>query len=207
MDIRKYGIAIAVAILAAIFIYAMADAIAPRVNDDHCYQANPYYAKPVAERTNNCVDAVSDPATQKTCQEGGYSYEAVYNADGCVASYNCNTCYKEQQDAQQKRNAIFFYVSIALGLLFIVAGFILPLGTIHEWVGLGFIMGGVIGLFIGTVAYWSDLARWLRPLVILLELGVVLAIVYKRMGSKADEETPAPAQDSMPAVAAKKKKK
>jgi uncharacterized membrane protein YfcA len=68
-------------------------------------------------------------------------------------------------------------------LIAIVAGFLLPLGNIHEWVGLGFIVGGVIGMFIGTVTYWSDLARIARPFVIAAELAVVLFIVYKRMNS------------------------
>lgn len=189
MDIRKYGVAIAVAILTAIFIYSAADAIAPQVNWDRCYNSlKPSYGPdvPRAQQTQ-CTNVQIDPAAQEACVANGYTYEAVYGPDGCTTEYTCNTCYKEQQDAQEQRNAVFFYAALALGLIAIVVGFLLPLGTVHEWVGLGFIIGGVIGLFIGTVSYWGDLARWLRPFVILIELGVVLLIVYRRV---SQEPTP-----------------
>lgn len=190
MDIRKYGITVAVMILTAIFIYSVADAIAPQVKDD-CYSNTPktmYGPDYERQKATNCTNAVMDQAAADACYAQGYSYEEVWGADGCRTGYNCNSCYKEQEDARQSRNAVFFYVSVLVGLLSIVVGFMLPLGTIHEWVGLGFIAGGVIGMFIGTVTYWSDLTRLARPFVIGLELAVVLYIVYKRMKSEPSVE-------------------
>lgn len=182
MDIRKYGIAIAVAILSAILIYSMADAIAPPVDYDTCYNRGFEYGPdvPKAQQTG-CVNVPLDETARDTCMADKNTYEARYDVNGCVASYECNSCYRLQQEAQEQRNATIFYVAVGLGLLFVIVGFLLPLGSVHEWVGLGLIIGGVIGMFIGTVSYWSDLARWMRPVVIALELAVLLAIVYKRM--------------------------
>ncbi len=204
MDIRKYGVAIAVAILTAILIYSLADAIAPQVDDYSCYNTPKVYygPDPVRAQQTQCVNAPLDAAAQKACVDQGYSYEEVYGADGCRTEYTCNSCYKLEQDAREQRNEVFFYAALAFGLLAIIVGFLLPLGTIHEWVGLGFIIGGVIGLFIGTVSYWSDLSRWIRPLVILIELAVVLFIVYKRMA----QERPEPTAASTKKVVSRKKR-
>ena len=114
-------------------------------------------------------------------------------------------CCKEQEAAQQRHSSTLFYVAVALGLLFIIIGFLLPLGSVHEWVGLGLIIGGVIGMFIGTVSYWSDLTRWMRPVVIAIELIILLVIVYKRMnvGMMMDNRR----SDDAPAKVAKRKRR
>jgi hypothetical protein len=182
MDIRKYGIAIAVAILTAILIYSIADAFAPQVSYDDCYGKGRYASPVYHDSGRNCSVAPVDREAEKSCTAQGYSYEPVYDSYGCVESYTCETCYKEQDDKRQQRSMVIFYVMLVLGLVAIVAGFLLPLGTVHEWVGLGFIIGGVISLFIGTALNWSEIARWLRPIVIALELAVLLFIIYRRVG-------------------------
>lgn len=192
MDIRKYGIAIAIAILVAIFIYAMADAVAPNPEYKNCYQypysyvGTPPPAKGIDQA--NCPAVDFNTTDQKTCTDQGGDYIGVQDANQCVNHYECNYCQRDANAAQQSRNAVFFYVAIALGLVGIVIGFVLPAGAINEWVGLGSIFGGVIGLFIGTIEYWNDLTRWLRPVIILLELAVVIFIIYKRMATSNDEK-------------------
>lgn len=188
MDIRKYGIAIAVAILSAILIYSIADAVAPQVDYDTCYNNVRYGPDVPKMQASGCTNAVIDEAARDVCLSEGNAYEERYDVNGCIASYECNDCYRLQEEAREERNAVIFYVAVGLGLLFVVVGFLLPLGTVHEWVGLGLIIGGVISMFIGTVSYWSDLARWVRPIVIALELAVLLVIVYKRM---SDTDKPA----------------
>jgi hypothetical protein len=180
MDIRKFGIAIAVAILSAIFIYAVADAIAPQVDWEDCGGYYKGYAEPVRGQIN-CTAVPIDRDAEKACVDQEYQYQAVYDEYGCVESWECSTCQKELQDKQEQRNLIIFMVAVGLGLVSIIGGFLLPLGTVHEWVGLGFIIGGVISMFVGTVQYWGELGRLWRPLVIGLELIVLLVIVYKRV--------------------------
>jgi hypothetical protein len=194
MDIRKYGIAIAVAILTAIFIYAVADAIAPPIDYNACNEH--YRSYPEVGKQTNCSAVPMDKQAERACTDQEFTYQPVYDEYGCVESWECNSCFKEQQDKQQERNMIIFLAAVTLGLLSIIAGFLLPLGAIHEWVGLGFIIGGVISMFVGTAQYWGDLGRLWRPFVIGLELAVLLAIVYKRVNQQ-------PAQN----IKAKEKKK
>lgn len=194
MDIRKYGIAIAITILTAILIYAIADAIAgPTPEYNNCWNnrftiqspQGPQGTVPMKGYVNggeiNCTPPAMDITQRDTCTKNGGDYMGIQGQDSCVVSYECSMCNKEYNDAQQHRNAIFFYASIATGIIAIIIGFLLPLGAIHEWVGFGAIFGGVIGLFIGTVSYWSDLARIARPFVIAGELAVLLFIIYRRM--------------------------
>ncbi len=207
MDIRKFGIAIAVAILTAILIYSIADAIAPPVDFTNCYDAVQKGPDPVKAKQTNCTDAVLDEAVQKACVDQKYSYEVIYGSNGCIEKYNCNQCYKQQQDAQERHSMIIFYTAIVLGLIAIVIGFLLPLGSIHEWVGLGFIIGGVLGLFIGTVQYWNELSRLIRPLVIFAELLVVLFIVYRKLAGGNNNESVEETKAALPVGASRTAKK
>jgi len=193
MDIRKYGIMIAVTILVAILIYALADATAGPKPIQNCWNnritiatpQGPQQPAPQKAYTSglevNCTVPAMNLSDRDSCTAAGGDYNGVQDQNGCVASYECSMCNKQFNDATQSRDQIFFYTSIIAGLVAIIAGFILPLGSIHEWVGLGFIFGGVIGLFIGTIAYWSDLGRWYKPLLLAAELAIVLFIIYRRM--------------------------
>jgi hypothetical protein len=181
MDIRKYGIVIAVAILTAIFIYAVADALAPQAEWKDC---GGYYKGAYPEPRPagfNCTPVPTDRAAEQACVDQKNTYQPTYDEYGCVESYECSTCQRDNEALQQRHRMVVFYTAIILGLVSIIGGFMLPLGSIHEWVGLGFIVGGVMSLFIGTAQYWGDLARLVRPIVIGIELVVLLFIVYKRM--------------------------
>lgn len=169
---------IAVAILSAILIYAIADAVSPQYTWKDCggYPKGPYVAA-----ADTCPKIPVDTVASAACSAQGYTYQATYGADSCISGYECSTCYKDNDDQQARRNLIFFYTTFALGIIGIVVGFLLPRDAINEWVGLGAIIGGVIGLFIGTVSYWGNLSRFARPFVIALELAIVLFIIYKRM--------------------------
>jgi hypothetical protein len=183
MDVRKYGIVIAVAILSAIFMYSVADAVAPQVKYNTCenFPRAAYYPAPSV----NCSAVPVDRAAEETCVKQENSYQAVYDEYGCVESYECSTCYKEQQDKQKLRSTIMFYTLVGLGLLAIIGGFMLPEGGIHEWVGIGFILGGVLALFIGTAQHWENMARVVRPLIIAAELAILLFIVYRKLRTEA----------------------
>lgn len=200
MDIRKFGITIAVAILTGFFIYTIADAVAPQPEYKDCYGPTRGYTpglnepmmKQVDINGNACVVPPIDRASQQACIDAEGQYQSVLDSNGCVAQYECSFCQKEYNALQGGRSLRIFIIALVLGLAVIILGFMLPLGSVHEWVGLGFILGGVFGMFYGTTIYWQDLGRWLRPLLILVELGVILFIVYRRIASNRDGEDAGP---------------
>ena len=59
---------------------------------------------------------------------------------------------------------------------------------LNEWVGGGFILGGLITMFIATSMYWQHIDKIARPIVILAELILVLWIAYKKFGPKKDKK-------------------
>ena len=91
-----------------------------------------------------------------------------------------------------------------LGFIAVVAGLYLPSAAnpLHEWIGTGFMLGGLADIFIGTGMYFSELHRIARPVVILLELVLVIFVAYKYLGPRLKE-----AFSSMPKPASKKQKK
>ena len=76
-----------------------------------------------------------------------------------------------------------------LGFLAVVSGLYLPSAAnpLHEWIGTGFMLGGLADIFIGTGQYFSELHRIARPIVIFFELVLVIFVAYKYLGPKLNE--------------------
>ncbi len=202
MDIRKYGIVFAVAILSAIFSYAVADAVTPAIDWNECSRADYAYgydSVPVKETRadgTTCPAVSIDAGLRASCADRKGEIVGIRGDDNCITSFECSTCNAQLQAKQEHKSSFIFYTMVVLGLIFVVVGFLLPQGAINEWVGAGFILGGILSLFVGTVAHWSNLARIARPIVIALELVIVLYIVYRKVQLERHEKSPEAEQRS-----------
>jgi len=100
-----------------------------------------------------------------------------------VKGITCKNCNIALADARERYNMVFFIISTVLGLFAIGVGFFLPQKKhpLHEWVATGFMLGGLITLFIGTAIYYADMARIARPIVLLAELVLVIYLAYKKL--------------------------
>ena len=78
------------------------------------------------------------------------------------------TCRKSYEDANKLYERNVFIIWVALGVLLILGSFFL---SGYEAVALGFSLGGVLSLIIGTVQFWSNMDDYLRVIV----LGIALA--------------------------------
>jgi hypothetical protein len=106
-----------------------------------------------------------------------------YDSNGCATGSYCDYCNVELEKAQEQYRLIVFIVSSAMALVAIGIGLILPVkkNPLNEWIGTGFLLGGLITLLIGTIRYYSDMTRVLRPIVLLIELGIVIFLAYKKL--------------------------
>jgi len=189
--IRKYGIILVVAILFSIFVFSLGNALlAERTYPAICEEAQPqrdYYSAPMFPR-DQC------PELPPPSQDEIEACPGTLNPDwrsNCPDSYVCN-CYELSNQYQKQEATIQFWLAVFLGFIAIVAGMMLPARKeINEWVGAGFILGGLITLFIATAQYWSEIHRIARPIVIALELVVVLWIAYRQF-NKEQVQTSAP---------------
>ena len=137
--------------------------------DDNRYERS--YTQPTAR---NCSQ--TPPPNQSTID----ACPGQLNQDYRTCEYECH-CNEITQQHQKKEDNIIFWIATALGSIAIVAGMLLPQkNPLNEWVGTGFVLGGVLTLFIATSIYWNNIDKILRPAVIALLIAVVLWIAYKR---------------------------
>lgn len=176
-DARKILIIFVIGILYAIFSYSLVDAIHPGPDyEDYCSRLMKPMPMPVREPTECPV--IEEPE----CGIGGnYFYE--YDVQGCPSKITCDYCQREYDAAKEKYSLFMFIIMSALGLIAIGLGLWLPQKQhpLNEWVATGFMLGGLITLFIGTAIHYADMARIARPIVMLAELVLVVYLAYKKL--------------------------
>ena len=186
IDIRKIAIVFVIAVLYAIFVNALIGAVYPSPEyEDFCSER--YYAeKPrvAPSEITSCpsYDAPSQEDLDSCSKDKGYP-EYNYDSDGCITSYKeCNYCKKEFNVASKKFNLIYFILSSILAVVVIVIGLFLPTkNPLNEWIGTGLILGGLFALFFGTIIYYQHMDRFVKPVIILLELILVIYLTYRTL--------------------------
>ena len=180
MDIRRFIIIFVIAILYAIFAASVIDAIypAPEYPRD-CGQPAPMRLGTVEKE---CSPVVASPEEQQTCSAQNGDLTPVYDANGCAASFTCSTCRADYEAANKDRALVAFSLAAFLGIIAIVSGLFLPVeNPLNEWVGFGFILGGLFTIFWGTAGYYHDMSRILRPIVMFIELCLVIFVAYRKI--------------------------
>lgn len=196
IELRKYIVVLVITVLFAILVQSLIEAIYPEPQYDKFCRYYERVPKPVyspsypvqgekEKITHKCPEYNKPSEEQlKQCVDSEGMAEYNYDEYGCPTKYGCNYCNKQLKDAQKKYSLVVFIVSAILGLIAIALGLILPTSKnlLHEWVGTGFMLGGVVTLFIGTIRYYADMYRVLRPIVIFIELLIVIYLIYNVFG-------------------------
>ncbi|MBS3113021.1 hypothetical protein J4418_02990 [Candidatus Woesearchaeota archaeon] len=174
VDIRKILIIFVIGILYGVFVHSFVDAVYPEPRyEDYCNE----YGRtiPFKEKPAEC-----EPVELPKCK-GYIDYQ--YNSEGCPILAECNLCSLELEDSMQKHNLVYFILSSIFGLFAISLAIYLPLkkNELNEWIGTGFMLGGILSIFIGTAIYYGDMARIFRPFVILVELIIIISLAYKKI--------------------------
>lgn len=186
IDLRKILVILVIAVLFSILVFSTIDAVYPRPEySDYC-------GKPIMDTriiypdSKNCTVIIVPDQEISDCDEKKGHIEYKYDSLGCPIDYSCNTCQIEYDDARDKYNLVVFMVSALLGIVAVILGMYLPKepNTINEWVGTGFMLGGVFALFFGTAQSYNSLDRYLRPIIIFIELALVVFISYKQLGDR-----------------------
>lgn len=186
-DLRKVIVVFIIAILTAVLAHAITVAIMPSPQyEDFCSQ---YYPKadPAApygykEHQQNFTCPVFDDTQSAACTRERGMADYKYDQYGCPISMTCNYCNRDLQAAQKKFNFIMFITDSIVALIAIFIALSLPAKKdVSNWIGTGLMFGGLISLFAGTVVYYSDLDRFVRPIVIFAELVLVIYLAYKKL--------------------------
>ena len=190
VDIRKVIIIFVVAVLFAVLVFAVIDAVYPPPKyEDYCRQES--FPKVTPATPKDCTTVNVPTEEQMKCdQQHGY-IEYNYDSNGCATGYFCQTCQYEMQQAQEQYDKYVFYISAVLSLIAVFLGLFLPAkaNSLNEWIGTGFMLGGTFALFFGTVRSFTSLERFVRPIVIFLELALVIFMSYKKIGNLREDKT------------------
>lgn len=190
VDIRKIIIIFVVAVLFSILVFAVIGAVYPEPKyEDFCKNRGP---PPIGKiNTPICPDIPIPQEQQDVCLEkkGEIQY-TNYDTNGCPRSFECNTCNNDFKKEEDKYNQYKFYISAVLALLAIFLGMFLPYqaNTLNEWIGTGFMLGGTFALFFGTAITYTSLGRYVKPIVIFLELALVILIAYRQVGKLREDK-------------------
>jgi len=190
MDIRKIIVILIIGVLFGIFTNSLAEAIFEQPDyEDYCESYTSFYDKnaPVSvpvSGCNICNYTEPTPEERENCTNGDLA--PVYSENNCIKSYRCETCNKEFEDAESKYNFKIFLITALLGLVAIILGVYLPkeINSLNEWIGTGFMFGGLISVFIGTARFFGDMHKAIRPIILLIELIIVILITYKKLKEK-----------------------
>jgi len=167
--LKKIGIVLTIAVLLTVFIFSLTNAIHPEPKyEDFCQEL----ARPVKLTVDNCAEV----ETPTDCK-GRIDYQ--YGSDGCPTEASCNMCYDGFDKANEKYRLVLFIVASVAGVLANLFGiFYRKKDPFWMLVRSGAIIGGLASLFIGTGIYYSDLGRYVRPIVILAELLLVILVAW-----------------------------
>lgn len=195
-DIRKIAVIFVIAILFSIFTFTTIDAIYPNPDyDDFCD------IKPKLIETKEACESDGgqweyyDKAI--AIKESQYQCDKISESNGQL-TLNCqiltkdrgycdikHTCQKDYDDAQEKQKLFVFILAAIFGIIGIVYGiYANPKDNIKQWIGSGFMIGGLINIFFGTMVYFQYTDRFVRPLIIFIELALVIFISIKQLGKK-----------------------
>jgi hypothetical protein len=156
------------------------------------YATSLVYAEPKYETFCPQKQINIQPTNQKACTDIGGSWSE--NANGKVmpvaiesnpatpASVNayCDvnfTCQKNYTNALDLYNRNIFIVLVALGVISLVAGFLI---SISSAVSLGLSFGGVLSFIIASIRYWSAMQEYLRVIILALALIALITLAIKK---------------------------
>ncbi|MFH1072399.1 MAG: hypothetical protein V1743_03145, partial [Nanoarchaeota archaeon] len=205
-DIRRIVIVFVIAVLFTIFVFSLNWAVNQSPSyTTYCRQSAYDYPSSseksvpppnILVQKNVTCPAFTD-ATQEeklTCSEKtAYTergfIEYTYDINNCPTAWTCQTCQLDFTIAQSSYKFWEFIIAAVFGLIAIIIGLYLPTekSSLNELIGSGFLIGGLLTLFIGTGIYWEFFPKntlWLRPAIILFELLLVIYIAYKKLDIK-----------------------
>jgi len=184
-DVKKYGVIIIIAVLLSLFAFSIVDLIeeSPDYSD---YCGSEIFPRKIATDTINCAD-FTEPSDFEVndCSNNKGEIQYKYDGKGCPTSYECNTCRIGYEEASRQHRLLGFIVTSALGILSILVGlYSKSKEEVVEWIFSGILIGGVLSVIVGTMSYFGDMGRFVKPIILIVEFGLIVLIAIKTSKKK-----------------------
>ncbi|MBU5537375.1 MAG: hypothetical protein QW818_02235 [Candidatus Aenigmatarchaeota archaeon] len=176
VDLRQIAIAAAVAILSALFVILLVDAVYPEPKySNYCKDEFELRTKPIPVGEPKCDYEYGEEYSR--CLKDGGIPRFKTNETGCLIFDKCDFCNRVYDDARKvyARNIFIIIGLVGVGAIFS--------GTLWriEFLATGIMFGGIILLFYATVRFFGEADKVLRVIVIFVELLLVLWVGYKKL--------------------------
>ena len=189
-DLRKIIVIFLIAVLTAVLAYSITAAVMPKPQyEDFC--TGEFYPRiepmqPYKQIAPEYTCPAFDDTQAQECSKTKGMPEYKYNEYGCpIEMTRCNYCQNNFNEAEKKFNFILFVTDAIIAFIAIMVGLNLPdKKEVSTWIGTGLLFGGLISLFFGTVVYYTNLGRYIRPVVIFIELVLVIYLAYRKLSEK-----------------------
>jgi len=183
--IKRIGIISIIALLYALFAFSIVDVIEERPDYmDFC--PNPEVPK-ILGSNKDCNPIQVSTEEERSCGERRGYIQYTYDSNGCATSYECNTCSSLYEQAGKQHRLIGFIITSIFGIIGILVGiYVKGKGKeeVTDWIFSGILIGGILSILFGTISYFSDMGRYIKPVVLLIELGLIIFIAMKTVGKK-----------------------
>ncbi len=182
---KKIGIIIVIAVLFSMFVFSLVDVVMESPEYENFCGAEEKPIRPLQKDLECPAFAESTSSEREDCGLRKGDIEYSYDELGCPISYECNTCRALYEDASKQHRLIGFIITSVLGLIAVIIGmYIKSKKDIVEWVFSGIIIGGIASIFIGTLEYFGDMGRFVRPFVLLAEMAMIIWVAIKTSKKK-----------------------
>jgi hypothetical protein len=175
MSIKEIAITVAIAILFTTLVLVTIDVFYARPEYD-TYCNSTLFNKPMPIMpSKECSYNIT--AAENECFNTGGNAIYDYDSNGCQHYKECSFCNKYYEDAVKKYSNNIFLIIAPIGVLAILFGVFYSI----EFLGSGFMFAGIILMLYSTMQNFSYLNKYLKVIIILVELLLVLFIAYKKV--------------------------
>lgn len=175
-EVKKFGVIFTIAILFAVFTFSFVDLLVK--SPDYSDVCNNSYIN--AALDVNCSKITPSVNQSIACNELGGSLEPLYDDTGCAVSFFCNTCYSAYDRLMVDYHRVGFIITSLFGLIaVIITLYASSKSEFIGWIYAGFMTGGILSIFIGTMFYFNDIDRLARPFVILGEIILIIWVTIR----------------------------
>tara|TARA_Y100000310_G_scaffold310020_1_gene354725 strand:+ start:4239 stop:4817 length:579 start_codon:yes stop_codon:yes gene_type:complete len=179
--VKKIAVIIVIAILYGFFSFSIVDMVIERPDyEDFCPMKAMPLRKAISEE-QDCPSLIEPTeADYEDCNEREGDIQYLYDESGYRQSFECSTCRTLHEEANRKHSLYGFIITSILGVLAIIVGLYVKSKTdIVEGIFSGFLIGGIVSIFIGTATYFNYMDRFIKPFVLLAEIALIIFIAVK----------------------------
>ena len=183
--VKKYGVIAIIAILFALFAFSIVDVVEESPKYENYCGSDAMPVRPLQKELNcpGFIEPTADERERCSLSKGDIIYN--YDANGCPTSFECNPCRGKFEEASKGHRLIGFIITSIFGVVAILIGlFVKSKEDVVEWIYSGILIGGILSIVFGTMSYFADMGRFVKPIVLLVEMLLIILIAIKTVKKK-----------------------